>query len=103
MRNWKTGNGTTTEPTYTPKYSSITRYIDSTIINTTAGNPVCADVKSAIDTLTYLWVDIITKNQSATYLDAAYLIERNKYLIADQALRDTFCLLYTSPSPRDRG
>ena len=89
MRNWKTGNGTTTEPTYTPKYSSITRYFDSTIINTTAGNPVCADVKSAIDTLTYLWVDIITKNQSATYLDAAYLIERNKYLIADQALRDT--------------
>ena len=49
----------------------------------------CNDVRSAIDTLAFLWVDVITKNQSGTYLDAAYLIERNKHLIADQALRDT--------------
>ena len=49
----------------------------------------CNDVRSAIDTLAFLWVDVITKNQNGTYLDAAYLIERNKHLIADQALRDT--------------
>ena len=89
MRNWRTGDGTPTDPIYTPVYSSVTRYFDDTVITATAGTPACADVKSAIDTLSFLWVDIITKNQNGTYLDAAYLIERNKYLIADQALRDT--------------
>ena len=89
MRNWRTGTGVVTEPIYVPKYSSLTRYFDDTVITTTAGSPACADVKAAIDTLAFLWVDVITKNQSGTYLDAAYLIERNKHLIADQALRDT--------------
>ena len=89
MRNWRTGDGTPSDPIYIPVYSSVPRYFDDTVITTTAGTPACADVKAAIDTLSFLWVDIITKNQSGTYLDAAYLIERNKYLIADQALRDT--------------
>ena len=89
MRNWRTGDGTPADPIYTPVYSSVPRYFDDTVITATAGTPACADVKSAIDTLSFLWVDIITKNQNGTYLDAAYLIERNKYLIADQALRDT--------------
>ena len=46
----------------------------------------CADVRSAIDTLAYLWVDIITNNASGTNLDAAYSIARNRDLIADEAL-----------------
>ena len=99
MRNWRTGNGTPTDPIYTPVYSSVARYFDDTVITSTAllnadGTPnntgfACNDRRSAIDTLAFLWVDVITKNQSGTYLDAAYLIERNKHLIADQALRDT--------------
>lgn len=90
MRNWKIGNGTPNDTTYSPRYSSVNRYFDNSVITTTAGNPACADVKSAIDTLSYLWVDIISKDQSGTYLDAAYLISRNKNLIAQQALADTF-------------
>ena len=112
MRNWRIGNGTPNDDVYVPRYSSVNRYFDNTVITTTAGNPACADVKTAIDTLAYLWVDIISKDQNGTYLDAAYLIARNKDLIAHQALADTYvqfplfsltCLLYTSPSPRDRG
>ena len=36
-----------------------------------------------------MWVDVIANNTNGTYLDAAYLISRNKYLIADQAYLDT--------------
>ena len=89
MRNWRIGDGTTTDTIYVPRHSSLTRYFDDTVITTTAGTPACADVKAAIDTLAFLWVDIISKNQSGTYLDAAYLIARNKDLIADQAYADT--------------
>ena len=89
MRNWRIGDGTPTDDIYVPRHSSITRYFDDSVITTTAGTPACADVKSAIDTLAFLWVDIISKNQTGTYLDAAYLIARNKDLIADQAYLDT--------------
>ncbi|AOV59318.1 hypothetical protein C440309_095 [Synechococcus phage S-CAM4] len=89
MRNWRIGNGTPNDTVYAPRYSSLTRYFDNTIITATAGDPACADVKSAIDTLAYLWVDVIAKNQNGTYLDAAYLIARNRDLIADEALSDT--------------
>ena len=89
MRNWRTGNGTPTDPVYTPVYSSVPRYFDDTVITATAGTPACANVASAIDTLAFLWADVITNNQNGTYLDAAYLICRNKDLIADQALKDT--------------
>ena len=89
MRNWRIGNGTPTEPIYAPQYSSVARYFDDTVITTTAGTPACANVASAIDTLAFLWVDVISNNSSGTYLDAAYLIARNKDLIADQALLDT--------------
>ncbi|CAR63343.1 tailfiber like protein [Synechococcus phage S-RSM4] len=89
MCNWRTGNRTTGDPVYVPQYSSITRYFDDTVITTTAGTPACDDVRAAIDTLAYLWVDVITNNASGTYLDAAYLIARNRDLIADQALINT--------------
>jgi hypothetical protein len=89
MRNWRTENGAPSDPIYTPVYSSIPRYFDDTIITLTAGTPACANVASAIDTLSFLWSDVITNNASGTYLDAAYLISRNKDLIADQALIDT--------------
>jgi len=98
MRNWRTDTGTTNDPIYVPKYSSVPRYFDDTVITSTAllnadGSAnntgfACNDVRAAIDTLSFLWVDVITKNQSGTYLDAAYLISRNKHLIADQALLD---------------
>ncbi len=89
MRNWRTDDGTTNNPIYVPRYSSVPRYFDDTVITTTAGTPACADVKSAIDTLAFLWGDVITNNQSGTYLDGAYLIARNADLIADQAYEDT--------------
>jgi len=89
MCNWRTGNRTPSDPVYTPVYSTLPRYFDDTVITTTAGTPACANVASAIDTLAYLWVDVIANNASGTYLDAAYLIARNKDLIADQAYLDT--------------
>ena len=88
MCNWRTGNRTTSDPIYTPVYSSLPRYFDDTVITATAGSPACDDVRSAIDTLSYLWVDVIANNASGTYLDAAYLIARNRDLIADQAYLD---------------
>jgi hypothetical protein len=89
MRNWRIGNGTPSDTIYAPRYSSITRYFDNSVITSTAGDPACADVKAAIDTLSFLWVDVITNNTNGTYLDAAYLIARNRDLIADQALINT--------------
>jgi len=89
MRNWRMEDGTTNDPIYTPRYSSVPRYFDDTVITTTAGTPACADVKAAIDTLAFLWGDVITNNSSGTYLDGAYLIARNADLIADQAFQDT--------------
>ena len=89
MRNWRMEDGTTNDPVYVPRYSSVPRYFDDTVITTTAGTPACADVKAAIDTLAFLWGDVITNNASGTYLDGAYLIARNADLIADQAFQDT--------------
>ena len=89
MCNWRIKNRTTTDPLYTTKHATTTRYIDPTIITATAGNPACDDVRSAIDTLSFLWVDVISNNASGTYIDAAYLIARNYDVIADQALIDT--------------
>jgi len=85
MRNWRTGNGTTSDPIYTPLYSSVSRFFDSTVPTSTAGNPACADVKSAIDSLGYLFVNTITNNAANRYLDASYLIGRNAELIAEEA------------------
>jgi len=86
MRNWRTANGLVSDPIYTPQYSSETRYFDDTVITTTAGNPACDDVRSAIDTLSYLFVDVLANNSSGTVLDAAYLIARNETFIAEEAL-----------------
>ena len=92
MCNWRTGIRIPSEPIYTPVYSSITRYFDDSVITTTAPDPqtgiACANVESAIDTLAYLFIDVVANNTSGTYLDAAYLIARNKDLIADQAYKD---------------
>ena len=93
MCNWRTGKRIPSEPIYTPKHSSITRYFDDSVITSTAPDPqtgvACANVESAINTLSYLFVDVLANNTSGTYLDAAYLIARNKDLIADQAYKDT--------------
>ena len=89
IRNWRTGLGTPGEPIYAPQYSSITRYFDDTVITSTAGSPACANVVAALDTLAFLWIDVLTNNASGTYLDAAYLIARNADLIADQAYLNT--------------
>ena len=89
MCNWRTGNRTAGAPVYVPQYSSLTRYFDDSVITATAGTPACDDVRSAIDTLSYLWVDVIGNNASGRYLDAAYLIARNRDLIADAAYEDT--------------
>ena len=87
--NWRTEDRRPGDPIYVPQYSSVPRYFDDTVITATAGTPACANVVSAIDVLSFLWVDVITNNASGTLLDAAYLIMRNADLIADQALIDT--------------
>ena len=99
MRNWRTENGFQSDPVYTPRYSNLSRYFDDTVITSTAAlnadgstnssGEACNDVRSAIDTLAFLWTDIITNNQSGTYLDGSYLVYRNADLIADQAHQDT--------------
>ena len=89
MCNWRTGNRLPTDLQYAPEHSSVARYFDPTTRTATAGTPACDDVRAAIDTLALLYVDVISNNAADTYLDAAYLIARNRHLIADQALRDT--------------
>ena len=84
MRKWRTGTGLPGEPVYVPQYSTIDLYIDPTVIDDVAAT-ACANVASAIDTLSYLFVDIIANQASGTYLDAAYLISRNRNHIADEA------------------
>jgi len=51
MRNWRTGDGTTTDPLYVKTPGNTLNYqIDPTIDTTTAGVPVCADVAYTITT-----------------------------------------------------
>jgi hypothetical protein len=89
MRNWRTGNGGYSQPVYTPLYSSVARYFDLSVTEDTAGagsGGTCANVKSAIDTLGYLFVDVIANNAADRYLDSSYLIARNDDFIAEEAL-----------------
>lgn len=85
MRRWRTGNGQLADPLYTPVYSSIARYFDPTVTQDTS-SPACADVKSAIDTLAYVFVDTLCNNATGTQLDAGILIQRNADFIASEAL-----------------
>ncbi len=84
MRKWRIGNGTPSDSVYVPQYSSVTRYFDPTVIDDLA-SPACANVASAINTLSYLFVDVLANGASGTSLDAAYLIARNRDFIADEA------------------
>ena len=88
MRKWRTGDGTPADPLYVPQYSSLERYIDPTVIDDLA-SPACANVASAINTLSYLFVDVLANDASGTILDAGYLIARNRDFIADEAYRKT--------------
>ena len=89
MRNWRIGSGLYTEDIFTPRYSTLQRYFDPTVTEDTTGGQAgatCSDVASAIDTLGYLFTDIISNNANARYQDASYLIARNIDLIAEEAL-----------------
>jgi hypothetical protein len=88
MRKWRTGNGTVSDPVYTPVYSSLDRYFDPTIIDDTTPSGACINVQSSIDTLSYLFVDVLANNASGTVIDAAYLIARNRDHIVDEAYND---------------
>jgi hypothetical protein len=88
MRKWRTGNGTPVDPVYVSQYTSLDQYVDPTVIDDPA-SPACANVASAINTLSYLFVDIISNQASGTYLDGAYLIARNRDFIADEAYQLT--------------
>ena len=88
MRKWRTGTGAPGQPVYTPVYSSLPQYIDDTVINDTA-TPACANVFNAINTLSYLFVDVLANNTNGTYLDAAYLLARNRHVIAEEAFLET--------------
>ena len=91
MRKWRTGTGLPTDPVYTAQYTSLPKYIDPTILEdlTQPGVEHCANVKSAINVLSYLFVDVLTNDASGTKLDAGYLIARNRDFIADEALGKT--------------
>ena len=89
VRNWHTGTGAYSEPQYTPEYSALSYYTDTTVIEDTAPTPgpnTCADVVAAVDTLGYLFVDVITNNAADRYLDAAELIARNEELILEETI-----------------
>jgi hypothetical protein len=88
MRNWRTKDGIQSDPIYSPRYSSVTRYFDNTVITATAGDPACANVRDAINTLAYLWADIITNGSDTAFLDAGWLISRNADFIADQVYEE---------------
>lgn len=88
MRKWRTGTGAPGQPVYTPQYSSVARYFDPTVLDDLV-SPACANVASAINTLSYLFVDVLANNASGTILDAAYLIARNRDFIADEAYNKT--------------
>ena len=87
MRKWRTGTGLLSDPIYTPVYSSLDRYFDPTVIDDLDPTEACANVRSAIDTLAYLFVDVLANNTNGTYLDGVYLIARNRDLIADEAYK----------------
>ena len=89
MRKWRTGTGLTTDPLYTPVYSSIPRYFDDTVIDDLSPGGACVNVQQAIDTLAYLFNDVLANNASGTILDGAYLIARNRHVIADEAYKKT--------------
>ena len=88
MRKWRTADGLVSDPVYTPVYSSLPRYFDPTVIDDTSPSGACNNVKAAIDTLSYLFVDVLANDASGTILDAAYLIARNRDHIADEAYKD---------------
>ncbi|QPB08296.1 structural protein [Synechococcus phage S-H9-2] len=88
MRKWRTGDGSPGQTVYVPQYSTLDQYIDPTVIDDLA-TPACANVASAINTLSYLFVDVLANDASGTYLDAAYLISRNRNHIADEAYKNT--------------
>jgi hypothetical protein len=85
MRRWRTRNGQVTDPLYTPLYSNVARYFDTSVTQDTS-SPACNDVASAITTLAYLFTDTLANNATGTQLDASYLIARNTDFIASEAL-----------------
>ena len=62
MRKWRTGTGLTTDPLYTPVYSSVPRYFDDTVIDDLSPGGACVNVQQAIDTLAYLFNDVLANN-----------------------------------------
>ena len=88
IRKWRIGDGTVGNPEYTLQYTSLQKYIDPTVIDDTA-SPACANVVNAFNTLAYLFVDVLANDTSGTYLDAAYLVARNRHVIAEEAYQDT--------------
>jgi len=85
MRRWRTGNGQIADPLYTPVYSNVARYFDTSVVQDTS-SPACNDVASAITTLAYVYTDTLSNNATGTQLDAGYLISRNADFIASEAL-----------------
>ena len=100
MRNWRLEDGKYSQPTYTPKYSSLSRYFDLSVTEDTAGATTngftCSDVASAITTLSYLYTDVlcnktVTNNPTVgTMEDAGYLIMANADFIASEAAETAY-------------
>ncbi len=85
MRRWRTGNGQIADPLYTPVYSNVARYYDTSVVQDTS-NPACNDVANAITTLAYTFTDTLSNNADGRNLDAAIQIARNTDFIASEAL-----------------
>jgi len=93
MRRWRTRNGQISDPLYVSKYTSLSQYTDPTVTQDSS-SPACANVASAINTLSYLFTAILTNDNSGggtsttgTQIEAGYLIQRNADFIASEALQ----------------
>jgi len=96
MRNWNLNSGLYNQIDYVPQFSTLPRYVDGTVSEDTSGAGstgfTCSNVASAIDTLAYLYADILSNKQNpntpsiSTRNDAGYLIMRNADFIASEAL-----------------
>ena len=85
MRRWRTRNGQITDPLYTPLYSNVARYYDTSVVQDIS-NPACNNVANAITTLAYTFTDTLSNNAEGVYTDAAIQISRNADFIASEAL-----------------
>ena len=85
---------------YQPQFTTIEKYYDSDVIIDTSW-PRCANVTAALETLSDLFISIITNSATGRYLDAGNQIARNQQFIKQEVSRyieDKYPELFLSPN-----